>query len=264
MAKAKAPQTPQIVLITGAARRIGRTIALDLARNGWTVAIHYRNSKDAAEEVVGEIVESGGRAAALFADLADIASVKALVPECVRVLGAPHCLINNASEFQLDTVETVTVDSWHTHLDINLKAPVFLAQAMATHLPAGAHGNVINIIDQRVWKLTPDFFSYTISKAGLWTATRTLAQALAPRIRVNAIGPGPVLQSVHQTDHEFDAEVKSTILHRGPTPEEIAAAVRFILAAPAMTGQMIALDGGQHLTWSERHFAQPAVKADEV
>jgi NAD(P)-dependent dehydrogenase (short-subunit alcohol dehydrogenase family) len=147
-------------------------------------------------------------------------------------------------------VASVTPETWDTHLDINLKAPVFLARSLFLNLPEGAVGNVINIIDQRVWKLTPDFFSYTISKAGLWTATRTLAQALAPRVRVNAIGPGPVLKSVHQTDADFAREAELTLLKRGPTPEEIAAAVRFILASPSLTGQMIALDGGQHLTWS--------------
>ena len=163
-------------------------------------------------------------------------------------LGPPSCLINNASEFLLDTAQSTDEATWDTHLDINLKAPVFLAQAMVHHLPEGAEGNIINIIDQRVWKLTPDFFSYTISKAGLWTATQTLAQGLAPRIRVNAIGPGPVLRSVHQTDADFEAEKSSTPLKSGPSPEAIAAAVRFILATPSMTGQMIALDGGQHLT----------------
>jgi NAD(P)-dependent dehydrogenase (short-subunit alcohol dehydrogenase family) len=167
------------------------------------------------------------------------------------MLGPPTCLVNNASEFLVDTVATVTAENWDTHLDINLKAPVFLARALYLHLPEGESGNVINIIDQRVWRLTPDFFSYTISKAGLWTATRTLAQALAPRVRVNAIGPGPVLKSIHQTENDFAAEVRSTLLKRGPSPAEIAAAVRFILDAPAMTGQMIALDGGQHLTWGE-------------
>jgi len=166
-------------------------------------------------------------------------------------LGTPTCLINNASEFLLDTAASASFETWDTHLNINLKAPVFLAQSLALHMPDGISGNVINIIDQRVWKLTPDFFSYTISKAGLWTATRTLAQALAPRVRVNAIGPGPVLKSVHQTDADFLGEVQSTLLKRGPTPEEIAATVRFILDAPAMTGQMIALDGGQHLTWDD-------------
>jgi NAD(P)-dependent dehydrogenase (short-subunit alcohol dehydrogenase family) len=238
-------------LITGAARRIGRAIALDLARHGWRVAIHYRRSKDDAEALVSEIKTAGGVAAAIPADLAKPQDIERLVPLCCDALGPPVCLVNNASEFLVDTVATVTAETWDTHLDINLKAPVFLARALYLHLPQDATGNVINIIDQRVWRLTPDLFSYTISKAGLWTATRTLAQALAPRVRVNAIGPGPVLKSIHQTEKDFAAEVQSTLLKRGPSPAEIAAAVRFILDAPAMTGQMIALDGGQHLTWGE-------------
>ena len=238
-----------IALITGAARRIGRTIALDLARQGWCIGVHYRNSRAEAEALVAEIEALGSRAAVLHGDLANTDDLKGLVPRCCDVLGTPDCLINNASEFLLDTVTTASFETWDTHLDINLKAPVFLAQALALHLPEDRTGNVINIIDQRVWKLTPDFFSYTISKAGLWTATRTLAQALAPRVRVNAIGPGPVLKSIHQTDADFAGEVHSTLLKRGPSPQDIADTVRFILGAPAMTGQMIALDGGQHLTW---------------
>ena len=236
------------VLITGAARRIGRAIALDMARDGWAVAIHYRNSRAEAEVLSTEIAKAGGTAKIFAADLANHAALKNLVAQCAADLGAPHCLINNASEFLLDSVLTTDEATWDKHLDINLKAPVFLAQAMAEHLPTGVDGNIINIIDQRVWKLTPDFFSYTISKAGLWTATRTLAQGLAPRIRVNAIGPGPVLRSVHQTDAEFAAEQGATLLHTGPSPDEIAVAVKFILSSPSMTGQMIALDGGQHLT----------------
>ncbi len=239
------------VLSTGAARRIGRAIARDLARSGWQVCVHYRRSGGEAQALVDEIRAGGGRAEAIAGDLAVHDDVQSLVPRCAEALGPPVCLINNASEFLPDTVATVAPETWDTHLDINLKAPVFLAKSLFLALPENASGNVINIIDQRVWKLTPDFFSYTISKAGLWTATRTLAQALAPRVRVNAIGPGPVLKSVHQTDADFAQEVTSTLLKRGPTPEEIAAAVRFILASPSITGQMIALDGGQHLTWGE-------------
>lgn len=242
--------SPPTVLITGSARRIGRAIALDLARAGWQVCIHYRRSEEDAFKLVEEIRSLGGVGAAVRGELASDADIARLIPECRDVLGPPVCLINNASEFQVDTVATTTPDAWDTHLDINLKAPVFLAQSLFLNLPEGVSGNVINIIDQRVWKLTPDFFSYTISKAGLWTATRTLAQALAPRVRVNAIGPGPVLKSIHQTDAEFAREADSTLLGRGPSPEEIAAAVRFILASPSLTGQMIALDGGQHLTWT--------------
>jgi NAD(P)-dependent dehydrogenase (short-subunit alcohol dehydrogenase family) len=241
------PASSQTALITGAARRIGRAIALDLAAHGWRVGIHYRHSKDEAEALAAEIGRSGGMAAALPANLADLDDVRSLVARCADALGPPTCLVNNASEFFLDTIGSVTPDGWDTHLDINLKAPVFLAQALYANVPEGAEGNVINIIDQRVWRPTPEFFSYTISKAGLWTATQTLAQAMAPRVRVNAIGPGPVLQSVHQSRADFAAETLTTPLQRGPSLPEIAAAVRFILATPSMTGQMIALDGGQHL-----------------
>lgn len=248
---------PGIALITGSARRIGSAIALDLARRGWDIAIHYRRSRAQSQELVASIGALGRRAVALEADLADPESLARLMPRCAEALGSPSCLVNNASEFVPDTIGTLTPEAWDRHLDINLKAPVFLAKALAEGLPSDRAGNVINIIDQRVWKLTPHFFSYTLSKAGLWTATRTLAQALAPRVRVNAIGPGPVLKSVHQSDAEFAAEVQSTLLERGPKLEEIAAAVEFILAAAAMTGQMIVLDGGQHLAW-EDSASQPA------
>ena len=238
----------KIALVTGAARRIGRSIALALADDGWDVGLHYRSSAHEAETLAAAIRRCGVRAAAIGADLSDPAAVAGLVPGCAAALGAPSLLVNNASEFRLDTLETMTSETWDLHLAVNLRAPVFLARALAAGLPAGTPGNIINIIDQRVWKLTPEFYSYTISKAGLWTATRTLAQALAPHIRVNAIGPGPVLQSVHQAPAEFEAECRSTLLKRGADTREIADAVRFILGAPAMTGQMIALDGGQHLS----------------
>jgi NAD(P)-dependent dehydrogenase (short-subunit alcohol dehydrogenase family) len=212
-----APKSPaNVVLITGAARRIGRAIALSMARDGWAIAIHYRRSKSEAGTLRSEIQNAGGTAELFAADLKDFSALNRLVAECAAKLGGPHCLINNASEFHLDSVQATDEKTWDTHLDINLKAPVFLAQAMARHLPDGVQGNIINIIDQRVWKLTPEFFSYTISKAGLWTATRTLAQGLAPRIRVNAIGPGPVLRSVHQSYEDFASEQKSTLLHTGP------------------------------------------------
>jgi NAD(P)-dependent dehydrogenase (short-subunit alcohol dehydrogenase family) len=235
------------VLITGAARRIGRAIALSLADAGYDIGVHYFRSRDEALALVGEIEARGRRAVALAADLADASEVMGLIPDMTERLGAPVCLVNNASEFRHDTIATVSPQSWALHQDTNLRAPVLLSQALFLNLPAGATGNVINIIDQRVLKLTPDFFSYTISKAGLWTATKTLAQALSPRVRVNAVGPGPVLASVHQSAAEFSAEQASTLLGRGSTPDEVAAAVRFILAAPAITGQMIVLDGGQHL-----------------
>lgn len=238
----------QTALITGSARRIGRAIAFDLAADGWHIAIHYRKSREEALNLASEIKSAGGTAAALDADLSDPAHVDELITRCCDTVGTPTCLINNASEFSLDTIATLTAASWDTHLDTNLKAPVFLARALYLTLPEGVEGNVINIIDQRVWRPTPDFFSYTISKAGLWTATQTLAQAMAPRVRVNAIGPGPVLKSVHQTPADFETEKTDTLLMRGPSLSEISNAVRFILATPSMTGQMIALDGGQHLS----------------
>ena len=247
---AKAQRHAKTVLITGSARRIGRAIALDLAHHGWRVAIHYRKSKDEAEELVEEINTTGTTAHAFPADLKNLSEVSQLIDQCQSSLGTPTCLINNASEFLHDSIAEMTDEVWDTHLAINLKAPVFLARDLARNLPHDTEGNVINVIDQRVWKLTPEFFSYTISKSGLWAATRMLAQALAPRVRVNAIGPGPVLKSVHQTDADFAAESQRTLLGHGPDKSEIAAAVRFILETPSLTGQMIALDGGQHLTWN--------------
>ncbi len=234
-------------LITGAARRIGRAIALDLARAGWPVCVHYNASAAEAEAVVADIRAAGGRAVALAADLADANAVQRLIPAAAAALGPLACLVNNASLFEIDTVETATVASWDQHLDTNLRAPFLLAQAFARQLPPGIEGNIINLIDMRVWKLTPRFTSYTISKAGLWTLTQTLAMALAPAIRVNGIGPGPSLPSARQTAEQFARQVARTPLQRGAGPAEICAAVRFLLASPSITGQMLALDGGQHL-----------------
>lgn len=237
------------VLITGAARRIGRALALDFAAQGWRVGVHFSASSKEAEALVKEISAMGGRGAALQADFNDFAQTESLLPACARALGPVSCLINNASRFEHDQALTLGLEQWQAHQNINLRAPVFLAKALADSLPEGADANVINIIDQRVWRLTPEFFSYTISKSALWTATRTLAQALAPHIRVNAIGPGPTLASKRQSAGGFERQREALLLQRGPEPDEICAAARFILGAPAMTGQMIALDGGQHLAW---------------
>lgn len=238
------------VLITGAAKRLGRAMALDLAGHGWAVAVHYNRSADEAASLVAEIIEGGGQAAAVAADLAVEDEAWTLVERAAAAVGPLGCLINNASVFERDTVETANRESWDRHMEVNLRAPFVLTQAFARGLPDGGVGNVINIIDQRVWNLTPHFTSYTLSKAGLWAMTQTTALALAPRVRVNAIGPGPVLPSARQSDADFRRQCQALPLGRAVSPEEVAAAVRFILDAPALTGQMIALDGGQHLGWS--------------
>ena len=240
------------VLITGAARRIGRRIALDLARDGWAVAVHCHASRGDAETLKAEIEAGGGQAVIVQGDLARADVPERLIAEARTALGPLSCLVNNASRFEPDEAGSVTLDSWAAHLDTNLRAPVFLSQSFAAQVPAQVPGNIINIIDQRVWKLTPKFFSYTASKSALWTVTRTLAQALAPRIRVNAIGPGPALPNVRMDEEDFARQARLTLLKRGTSPEEISAAVKYILSAPAMTGQMIALDGGQHLLWQTR------------
>lgn len=240
---------PQVALISGAAKRIGRAIALDMATGGWSIAVHYHTSPGAAEETRDAIRRAGARAEMVRADLADSSALDGLIDDARAALGPVGCLINNASIFEDDELATMSAESWERHMAINLRAPVFLTRHFAARLEAPAKGAVINIIDQRVRKLTPNFFSYTISKSALWTATRTLAQALAPRIRVNAVAPGPTLPNIRQKQTDFARQVAATLLGRGPEPEEIAAAVRFILDAPALTGQMIALDGGQHLVW---------------
>ena len=239
-------------IVTGAGRRIGRAIAIDLARQGWAVAVHYGASERAAADCVAEIADSAGRAVALHADLSREAEVAELLPRATEVLGPLTCLINNAAIFEDDGIDTVSRESWDAHMEVNLRTPLVLTKAFARQLPDECDGNVVNILDQRVWNPTPYYLSYTVSKAALWTLTRTLALALAPRIRVNAIGPGPTLKSAGQTDEQFARQCAMMPLGRGTTPVEICAAVGFVLAAPAMTGQMIALDGGQHLGWAQQ------------
>lgn len=243
-------QPPSCALVTGGARRIGRAIALDLAAHGWAVAVHHRDSDGDASEVVEAISAHRGRAAAFAADLRAEDEVARLVDTVVAALGPITCLVNNASVFEYDSPETVTKESWDLHMQVNLRAPFLLIQEFLRQLPQGATGNVINILDQRVWNLTPHFTSYTVSKAGLWTLTQTLAMALAPNVRVNGIGPGPTLPSKRQSAEHFARQWLSTPLARPVTPEEICAAVRYILSAPSVTGQMIAVSSGQHLAWA--------------
>ncbi|HEY7990037.1 MAG TPA: SDR family oxidoreductase [Stellaceae bacterium] len=248
---------PKAALVTGAGKRIGRAIALGLAAEGWAIAVHYGNSREEAEGVVAEIAKRKGKAVALQADLAREDQVAPLVSRAEAALGPLGCLVNCASIFENDLALDVTRASWDRHLEINLRAPFVLSQEFARRLPTDKHGCIVNVLDERVWNLTPYFFSYTLSKSALWTMTQTLAMALAPRIRVNGIGPGPALPSPRQTQEQFQRQSGVMPLGRGTTPEEIADAVTFILAAPALTGQMIALDGGQHLGWAQAAERKP-------
>jgi NAD(P)-dependent dehydrogenase (short-subunit alcohol dehydrogenase family) len=242
---------PGVALITGAAKRIGRAMALDLATHGWDIAVHFHSSTDEARSLVSEIAATGRRAVALGADLSREEQVTTLVPDAAKALGPLSLLINNASAFEMDRIDSATRESWDRHIETGLRAPLVLSQAFARQLPAGRAGNIVNMLDQRVWKPTPYFLSYTVAKVGLWTLTQTLAQSLAPDIRVNGIGPGPALPSARQSDEQFRRQCDAMPLRRGTTPEEICDALRFILSAPAMTGQMIALDGGEHLGWAQ-------------
>jgi NAD(P)-dependent dehydrogenase (short-subunit alcohol dehydrogenase family) len=234
-------------LVTGGAKRIGRAICLELAAAGFDIAVHHHTSDDEAADLVRIIEGLGRRAVALSADLRDVVATHELVGHAAKALGPLSVLVNNASVFEDDQLDTITGDSWDAHLDTNLRAPVLLAQVFARQAPEGSA--IINILDQRVLKPDPRFFSYGLSKAALWHATRTMAQALAPRIRVNGVGPGPTLPSVHQTDEEFAAEAAAVPLQCAGSPEAVAEAVRWLVDAALVTGQMIAVDGGQHLAW---------------
>jgi NAD(P)-dependent dehydrogenase (short-subunit alcohol dehydrogenase family) len=248
---------PRAALVTGAALRVGRAIAMALAESGFDIAVHCHASAAAAEATAAEIRHTGRRACVLHADLCDEAETTALLPEAVAAIGPIGVLVNNAGTFQRDEWHDATRASWDAHIEANLRAPFVLIQQFAHTLPGSAEGVVINLLDQRVWSITPHFLSYTVSKAGLWALTQSLALALAPRIRVNAIGPGPALPSPRQSQEQFDRQAASVPLGRGTSPEEIGRAVQAILALPAMTGQMLALDGGQHLQWASGRSAPP-------
>jgi NAD(P)-dependent dehydrogenase (short-subunit alcohol dehydrogenase family) len=243
------PSIPRTALITGGAVRLGRAIGLALAGAGFDIAIHCNASTAPAEATAGEIRALGRRTAILPANLSREAETEALVARATAALGPVGVLVNNASTFERDEWHDATRQSWDFHLEPNLRAPFVLMQQFARALPATAEGAVINMLDQRVWSLTPHFVTYTVAKAGLWALTQSMALALAPRIRVNGIGPGPALPNSRQTQDQFDRQAASMPLGRGTTPEEVGRAALAILALPGMTGQMIALDGGQHLQW---------------
>lgn len=246
-------------LVTGAGKRLGAAMAVYLARRGFDVAVHYASSEAEAASVAAEIAALGRKAVAVQADLLDEAQVQTLIARAVEGLGGPlTVLVNNASIFEYDTIVSATRRSWDRHIESNLRAPFVLTQGFAAQVPqavpdaAGepvAQGLIVNMIDQRVHKLTPEFMTYTLAKMGLWALTQTAAQGLAPHVRVNGIGPGPTLQGGRQSDSHFARQRAATVLKRGANPSDITAALGFFLDSPAVTGQMIAVDGGQHLGW---------------
>lgn len=242
-------QPIRAALITGGARRVGAAIARDLADAGFAVAIHCRTAKAQADALADAIGRAGGRAAVVEADLTDLSALPGLIAAARDALGPIDLLVNNAATFARDSASDLDPAGWQRQMTVNLAAPVFLAKSFAAALPGDAEGNIINIIDQRVWKPVPDFFSYQLSKSALLAATVALAQALAPRIRVNAIGPGPVLPSLRQSAAHFRRQVETLPLGRGPGLAEFGRTIRFLVDTPSVTGQMIALDGGQHLAW---------------
>ncbi len=239
---------PRAALITGAGRRIGRAIALTLAQAGYAVVLHAQRSRADAEKLAGEIVSAGGKARVVLADLADADAVAKLVP-AAAAFGPLTLLVNNASQFDEDEIGSLERARFERTLAVNLTAPVFLAQAFAAQAPDGADASIVNIVDQCVLKPTPRFFSYTLSKSALASATVTLAQALAPKLRVNAVAPGPTLPSPRQSAEHFARQAAAVPLQRGPSPEDIAAAVVYLAQATSVTGTVIAVDGGQHLAW---------------
>jgi NAD(P)-dependent dehydrogenase (short-subunit alcohol dehydrogenase family) len=237
-----------VALITGAGRRIGRTLALALAGAGFDIVAHHYRSGEDAESLCNAVRALGRKALPVDADLAEEAEALALIGRSGD-LGALTVLVNNAALFEDDRIESLTTESWRRHMAINLQAPILLSQAFAAALPPDRQGIILNLVDQRVLRPNPQFFSYGLSKSALWSATQTLAQALAPRIRVNAIGPGPTLPSIHQSPAQFAAEAGAVPLGHGSAPEQIASAALYLIDAQAVTGQMIAVDGGQHLAW---------------
>jgi NAD(P)-dependent dehydrogenase (short-subunit alcohol dehydrogenase family) len=239
----------KVALVTGGAKRVGAAIVRALAAEGYAVVIHCNASRGEAEALARDIAGQGGTAAVVAADLANPEAVAGLMAAAAAPFGPPTLLVNNASVYLADTLTTIDVPTWNRQFSVNIRAPSVLAGDFARMLPAGEEGAIVNIVDQRVLKLTPQFYSYTLSKAALHAATTTMAQALAPRIRVNAVGPGPVLPSVHDGETLFVQEAAGTPLGRSVPPDDIAAAVVYLAGARSVTGRMIAVDAGQHVGW---------------
>lgn len=245
-------------LITGAGHRLGAAMARELAGRGWDVALHYASSREGAEMVAADCRALGATAVTLQADLLDEGATQALLPAAAEALGGPlTLLINNASIFEYDTLGTATRRGWDRHMESNLRAPFVLTQAFAAQAPGALRGPggarsqalVINMLDQRVRKLTPEFMSYTLAKMGLWAFTQTAARALAPHVRVNAIGPGSTLRGERQTEEQFETQRAASVLERGANPDDICGALGYFLDSPSVTGQLLCVDGGQHLGW---------------
>ncbi len=245
----------RVAIVTGGARRLGRAIVLDLAAHGWAVAIHCNSSRIEADALADEIAADGGKAAVVVADLTDLSNLRRIVYDSATTLGRPSLLVNNASTFVDDRMGRLDPDFFDRQMTVNFTAPVFLTQAFA-EAAGSVGGDVINMIDQRAWRPAPTYFSYQMSKSALWAATQVMAQALAPRIRVNAIAPGPALPSERQAPRDFAAQLRHLPLGRGPDPAEFGRTVRYLVENRSITGQMIGLDGGQHLVWDTPDMAE--------
>ncbi|PST21075.1 short chain dehydrogenase [Rhizobium sp. JAB6] len=245
-------------LITGASKRIGLAIAEDLSAHGFAVALHANQSLTDAEEIAAKLRQAGRRAIAIKANLQNLGETSTLVEKVVHAFGPLDLLVNNASAFLGDSAERFDAKAFEAHFAVHVRAPSILAADFVRQLPEPYAGLIVNMVDQRVWALNPRFYSYTLSKAALWTATQTMAQSFAPRIRVNAIGPGPTVRSLRQTEEDFQAQIDGLILKAAPRLEEFGRTIRFLFDTPSITGQMIALDGGQHLAWETPDVSESA------
>ena len=241
------------LLITGAATRVGKAIALHFAERGWNIALHYFRSSGKAKELKKIIEQHCVKVALIRADLKNPKQTEKIIPLAKKKLGAINCLVNNAALFEKDDITNFTTKSWNDHLNINLLAPTILTRQFAKQAPKKTVSNIINIIDQRIFNLTPFFMSYTISKSGLQTLTKTMAMRLGPNIKVNAIAPGPTIKSKRQTDKHFRNQVRSTLLNKTVRSEDICDTVEFLINNNSVTGQIIAVDSGQNLSWNKKN-----------